>query len=174
MAAGLPGTYIHDMPRKIWVALLLAIAPSILFAQGVRKDPLTNFAFTLKVGGVAVGSFKEVSGLSTESEVVEYRSGGAPEVVQKIPGRLKVGDVTLKRGITSDMSLAAWRKLVEDGAMDQARQNASILLLNASAQPVAQWNLINAWASKLSIEVDKESGEVMEVVVLAVERIERK
>ena len=165
------------MPHKIWVALLLAIAPSILFAQGTRKDPLQTFLFALKIDGIGGGTafFKEVGGLSTESEVVEYRSGGVPEGgVQKIPGRLHVGDVTLKRGITADVSFALWRKLVEDGAIQQARRNGLILLLDASGQPVAQWDLVNAWPSRLSIEVDKESGQPMEVIVLAVEGIRRK
>ncbi len=156
------------------VVLSLVLGPPSLFAQR-NNVPVQTFTFGLNIAGVGTGTafFKSVSGLSSESEVVEYRSGGAPEVVQKIPGRLSFGNITLKRGITGDISLAAWRKLVEDGQIQQARKNGSIVLLNASGQETARWTLTNAWPSKYSIEMDEETGQPLEVIVLAVEGMHR-
>jgi phage tail-like protein len=53
--------------------------------------------FHLEIEGKRVGTFDAVEGLSAEFEVVEYRFGGDP-TPRKMSGRLRYGDVTLKRG----------------------------------------------------------------------------
>jgi hypothetical protein len=53
--------------------------------------------------GAVTGYFTEVSGLGSESEIVEHKimaKGVKEPIVRKIPGRLKWGDIVLKRGIT--------------------------------------------------------------------------
>jgi phage tail-like protein len=115
-------------------------------------DPLTGFHFQLDLGGVATGYFTEVSGLGSENEVIEHKivSQSAQQIVQKLPGRLKWGDITLKRGITSAMDIWDWRKKVEDGNVDGARTNGSIIMLDQTMAPVAQWDFEGAWPSKIS------------------------
>jgi phage tail-like protein len=161
------------MSRKTWFLILVVFVPATLFAQ--RSTPLQTSSFALSAPGVGAGTafFKEVTGLTSESDVVEYREGGAQQTTRKIPGANKWGNITLKRGLTSDVSLWTWRKLVEDGQFEQARKNCTIILQNASGQPVAQWTLVNAWPSKVSMETDPESGQPMEVIVLAVDGIRR-
>jgi phage tail-like protein len=92
-----------------------------------REDPLLGFNFALDVGGAIKGYFTEVGGIGSESEVVEQKvvSEKGVEVVLRIPGRLKWGDITLKRGITSNMDLWDWRQKVEDGKVKDARKNGS-------------------------------------------------
>ena len=82
-----------------------------------REDPLTGFHFQVEVQGIITGYFTEVSGLGSENEVIEHKviNEKGTEVVMKIPGRLKWENIVLKRGITSNMDIWAWRKLVEDG-----------------------------------------------------------
>ena len=63
------------------------------------------------------------------------------QVVLKVPGRLKWGDITLKRGLTSNMDLWKWRKMVEDGDVTKSRKNGSIIMFDQSLKPVAQWEL---------------------------------
>jgi len=67
-----------------------------------REDPLLGFNFAIDVGGTIKGYFTEVTGLGSENEIVEQKvvSDSGVEVVLKIPGRLKWGDITLKRGLT--------------------------------------------------------------------------
>jgi phage tail-like protein len=43
-----------------------------------------------------------------------------------------------------------WRKLVEQGKIDEARKNGTITMYNQQGEPVARWNFINAWPSKLT------------------------
>src|SRR5688500_18198337 len=117
------------------------------------EDPLVSFSFAIEVQGVIEGFFSEVSGLGSETEVAEHKvmtKDGKQEIVRKIPGRNKWGDISLKRGITSIMDVWAWRKMVEDGDIKGARKNGSIMMMNQSGDIVAQWDFVNAWPSKVS------------------------
>jgi len=105
----------------------------------------------LDVQGEVKGLFTEVGGLGSETEVVEHKvSRDGIDFVQKIPGRLKWGDITLKRGITAEMDMWTWRAKVEKGDIVGARKNGSIIMLDQALAPVAQWDFTNAWPSKLS------------------------
>ncbi|MBN8620293.1 MAG: phage tail protein [Anaerolineae bacterium] len=120
--------------------------------MGTRgTDPLVGFHFMLDVQGEVKGLFTEVGGLGSETEVVEHKvSRDGIDFVQKIPGRLKWGDITLKRGITAEMDMWSWRAKVEKGDISGARKNGSIIMLDQALTPVAQWDFTNAWPSKLS------------------------
>ena len=57
---------------------------------GRRKlDPLTSFQFALEDGGIVVGDFTEISGLSAEIEVEEYKEGGQNEFSHKLGGPMR-------------------------------------------------------------------------------------
>jgi phage tail-like protein len=125
-----------------------------------REDPLLGFNFAIDVGGTIKGYFTEVSGIGSESEIVEQKvvNDKGVEVVLKIPGRLKWGDVTLKRGITSNMDLWDWRQQVEDGKVKEARKNGSIVMYDRELKEAARWNFTNAWPSKISGPAPKADG----------------
>jgi len=150
----------------------LVLAPATLLAQ--KKDaPSSSFVFALKVAGVgdATGTafFKSVGGLKSETDVIEVREGGANGVVRKLPGATKYSNITLKRGVTSDTSVAAWRKQVEDGQIGPARRNGAIVLLDKSGKEVARWNIVNAWPSAIEIATDEDTGDPLEVITLVVD-----
>ena len=116
------------------------------------NDPLVTSWFGIEFSGQVQGAFRECTGLGSENEVVEYKAsdekGGF--VIQKVPGRLKWNNVTLKRGITTDMKLWDWRGLVEEGKIDQARTNGTVTMFNQEGKPIAKWNFLRAWPSKLT------------------------
>ena len=117
-----------------------------------REDPLAGFHFMIDVGGKITGYFTECSGLGSESEIIEQKvvNEKGVEVVVKIPGRLKWGDITLKRGITSSLDLWNWRKQVEEGDVKGARTNGSIVMFDQALAEKARWNFLNGWPSKIS------------------------
>jgi phage tail-like protein len=125
-----------------------------------REDPLLGFNFAIDVSGVIKGYFTEVSGLGSEHEVVEHKivNEKGIEVVKKIPGRLKWGDITLKRGITSSMDLWDWRKMVEDGKVKEARKNGSIVMYDRELKEAARWDFRNAWPSRITGPAPKADG----------------
>jgi phage tail-like protein len=122
--------------------------------SGRDSDPLIGFQYRIEVTGpvAMTGYFTEVSGIGSEHEVIEHKvvTETGHEVVQKIPGRLKWQDVTLKRGITDDMSCWQWRKSVEDGVMATARANCSIIMMDRNYADIARWDFVNAWPSKVT------------------------
>jgi phage tail-like protein len=142
-----------------------------------RQDPLVGFNFMIDVGGRITGYFTEVSGLGSENEVIEQKvvNEKGVEVVLKIPGRLKWGDVTLKRGITANLDMWDWRQLVVDGKAKDARMNGSIVMFNREGAETARWDFINAWPLKISGPSPKsDSNEIgIEELTITHEAIKR-
>jgi phage tail-like protein len=115
-------------------------------------DPLVSSWFGVEFQGQVVGAFRECSGMGSENEVVEYKASGPKGefVIHKVPGRMKWNNIVLKRGITDAMDMWKWRKLVEDGDIDKARKNGSIVMFNQHGDEIARWQFFNAWPSKLT------------------------
>ena len=143
-----------------------------------REDPIVGFHFALDIQGAVKGYFTEVSGIGSETEVAEQKvvNEKGIQVVLKVPGRLKWGDVTLKRGLTSNMDLWKWRKMVEDGDVKSSRKNGSIIMFDQSLKPVAQWDFKNAWPSKISGPNPKSDSNELQVeeITIVHEYIARK
>ena len=130
-----------------------------------RNDPYKAFNFLVEIDGIAHAVFSEVTGLESETAVIEYRAGGE-NVVRKLPGLTKFGNITLKRGITQDAELWNWRKSIIDGDID--RRNGSIVLLDDKRSPVVRWNFHNGWICKwegpaLSAKSNEVAIETMEI-----------
>ena len=142
-----------------------------------REDPLVGFHFGVDIQGAVKGYFTECSGLGSTHEVVEHKvvSEGGQEVVLKVPGRMKWDDITLKRGITSNMDVWDWRKQVENGNIEGARRDGSIVMYDQQLKEVARWNFERAWPTKVSGPQPKaDSNELgIEELTLAHEYIER-
>ena len=113
-----------------------------------RDNPYGAFNFRVTAdrfgdAGSVQGGFQEISGLSTEVTVAEYRYGNDPENhVRKIDGIYKAGDVTLKRGVMGANSFFAWIKDVRDGVQANMRATVTIELLDeAHTGTVMTWTL---------------------------------
>jgi phage tail-like protein len=117
-----------------------------------REDPLVGFHFAVDIQGVIKGYFTECNGLGSEHDIVEHKviNEKGQEIVLKIPGRLKWENITLKRGITANMDIWNWRKQVEDGNVDDARRDGSIVMYDQHLKEVARWNFERAWPLKVS------------------------
>ncbi|MBV8212247.1 MAG: phage tail protein, partial [Verrucomicrobia bacterium] len=82
-------------------------------ADDTRTDPYGQFNFLVEIDGVGTFGFSEVSGLTTDTNVTEYREGdevmGGQSTTRKIPGLIKYNNLVLKRGFTKDLSACNWR-----------------------------------------------------------------
>jgi len=118
-------------------------------APSSRDDPYTGFNFLVEIDGMTVAAFKQVSGLGSETEVIEYRAGSdKANTVRKLPGLTRYANIVLKRGVTKDAQLWNWRKTVEQGIAD--RRNGSIVLLDEARSEILRWHFSNGWVAKLS------------------------
>jgi phage tail-like protein len=122
--------------------------------------PLPKFHFQVD-WGTSTMSFTEVSGLTRESEVIEYRHGDSPEFHKvKMPGMRKWGNVTLKKGVMKGDDLS--QEWMDTISMNQVeRRDVTISLLNEAHQPVVVWKVKNAWPVKIqSTDLKADANEV--------------
>ncbi|WP_456434545.1 phage tail protein [Thermosulfuriphilus sp.] len=115
---------------------------------GQRKDPYRNFRFLVEIDGIVQAGFSEATIADSSQDVIEYREGSDPPTLRKLPGLAKYGNLTLKWGVTDSLELYHWRKLVEDGKIDQARRNVAVIVLDEEGRPAARWEFQAAWPSK--------------------------
>jgi phage tail-like protein len=113
-------------------------------------DLLTTFAFHVELDGVDIGAFKEASGMESKTEIVEYKEAtkSGKMIIRKQPGAMSWTDITLKRRIDNSTELWDWRREVENGNIDAARRNGSIVLYDSTNTEVARWNFESGWPSR--------------------------
>ena len=117
-------------------------------AGSTTQEPLTNFNFTVDLGGTPAG-FNEVIIQDAAVEVITYREGNATtNAVRKFPGRVTYGNVILKRGLSRSQDLFDWWSLSEKGIPE--RRAVTIHILDAEKSPVKTWKIKNAWPVRIS------------------------
>jgi phage tail-like protein len=145
----------------------------------LRDRPYTQFNFLVDLGdgntdGPQAG-FQEISAISTEVAVSEYRNGNSKEnSVIKITGLNKAADVTLKRGVIGSLNLYQWLNQIRNGDQSALR-TVTIQLQNEDHSAVVQtWKLLRARIIKhTSGPLNAKGTDVaMEEMVLAYERLE--
>jgi phage tail-like protein len=115
-------------------------------AASNRNDPYKSFNFLVEIDGVQSAGFTECAGLSTETDVIEYREGSDRGGARKIPGLAKFTNIVLKRGLTRNRDLWNWRKVIIDGGID--RRSGAIVVLGDDHAPVARFRFREGWPSK--------------------------
>ena len=122
-----------------------------------------------------LGGFSDVSGLSTEIHISEYRDGNKPaSSVDKIPGSNKTNDVTLKRGLVNSQDLWAWIQQTRKTGV-AAKRDVTITLRDEANNPVQIFKLLRAAPMKYTgpTLAGKGAGDVaMEELVLSVEDLD--
>ena len=133
--------------------------------------PLPSFHFEVRWSNEDKDAvpFSEVSGLSVETQVIEYREGNSKVYSTiKMPGLKKYGNVTLKRGaMAKDNSLFDWWNKAQLNKIE--RKNVVINLLDELHEPVITWTLQNAFPVKVdNANYKSTSNEVLiETIELA-------
>ncbi len=120
------------------------------FSQG---DALTSHNFGLQIDGVFVAYLSQVSGIKLTQDVITLQQNtadGRPEVAV-LPGVVKNGECTVKRGATESDEFTKWQNDSINGRMSEARKNASIILLNTEREEQKRWNMRNAWCAEVEI-----------------------
>ena len=108
-------------------------------------------------------AFQEVSGMDKEVQIIEYRaSNSALFSTIKMPGIAKYGNVTMKRGIlVNDNSFWDWMDQIKMNTI--ARRTVLIKLLDETGAVTMQWQLLNAWPTKITGSDLKSDGNEVAV-----------
>ncbi len=129
-------------------------------AQSAATWPLVKFSFQVKWDDAEL-IFQEVTGLSSETQVIEYRGGSSPIYsTVKMPGIKKFGNVTLKKGIFKG-DKALWDKYNATKMNTNKRSTIVISLLDESQGVAMTWNLTNAFPCKITVtDMKADANEI--------------
>ena len=131
--------------------------------------PIPKFRFEVDLGTELQGvAFQEVSGLDVENQTIEYRKSNSPEFsIEKMPGIAKYGNVTMKRGVfVNDNTFWNWHKEISMNTIK--RRTIVIKLLDESGAVTMQWQLLNAWPTKITSTDLKSDGNEVAVDTLEI------
>lgn len=112
--------------------------------------PYRVFRYQVEIDGISRAGFSEVSGVSMNTDVVEYREGDdLRNTPRKLTGLTKFGNVTLRWGVSDDSDFLDWIASVAPTnsapPTGMVRHNVRISLFDDFGQPGPSWELINAW-----------------------------
>ncbi len=108
-----------------------------------------SFYFQVSIGGGNEddAAFQEISGLSSEVTIEEYREGGWNNNAHRLPTALRFGNLVLKRAFYAGSGLVSWCK----GALEDFQfetRNVDVMLLNANKSELIKWKFRNAFPVK--------------------------
>lgn len=106
-------------------------------------DYVTANRFYVEIESSIRASFTECSGLGVTVDKETYFEGGVNEQQRIFLKQAKFSDVTLKRGITDDLTFWQWiEQILEPGKKE--RRNVNILVFNQAGETMQCWTLIGA------------------------------
>jgi phage tail-like protein len=136
--------------------------------QSKTTWPLVKFQFSVTIGDKEA-LFQEVTGLSAETQQIEYRKGNSKEFsTVKMPGIKKFGNVTLKKGIFKD-DKGFW-DLYNAVKMNTVERKVIVIsLLDENNSIAMSWRLTNAFPAKITVtdmksDANEAAVETMELV----------
>jgi phage tail-like protein len=145
-----------------------------------RTTPLPGYNYIVDIKSARdpeqlLGGFSDVTGLTTEVHVSEYRDGNEKNPrVRKIPGAHTVGKVVLKRGIVNSQDLWDWMTQTR-GTGVNAQRDVTITMRDEAGNSVQLFKLTNVVPSKYTGPTlsGKGAGDVaMEELELTAEGLE--
>jgi phage tail-like protein len=114
-----------------------------------QKDPTANYNFEVRKLGLKIASFREVTGLESSIEVIDYREGGDKfRPNRKLPGKVTYVPIVLKVGVTDDPEMWDWHQKWVKGEPAERVDFQIVLLDRAGTTDVRTWNVYQAWPAK--------------------------
>jgi phage tail-like protein len=130
------------------------------------------------------GFFLECQGFKRSQDAIEitevtpnkWGASDKGQVVRtKIPGNVKSGNITLKRGMTNSLAIWKWFEAVQEGKWANQRKNAALTIYDQSGQEQARFELAGAWPASYKIaDVNARSSDIeIEEIEVAYEEFKR-
>jgi phage tail-like protein len=117
--------------------------------MSIPANAFMNNRFRVEIDGITMSDFAEVVLPDVRADVVEYRSGGSPQMARKDPGQIHVGSLVLRRGVTKSDDLFTWWKEVADGTLD--RRSVVVVLQDRRGRAVKRWTISRTWPARYSV-----------------------
>ena len=104
---------------------------------------ITANRFYVEIESELKASFSECSGLDVQVDKEVYFEGGVNEQQRIFLKHAKFGDVTLKRGMTDDLTFWDWINTLLDPKPEK-RRDINILTFNQAGETMQAWTLLAA------------------------------
>ena len=140
------------------------MAAPLFPVNAYRHDPYRTFKFQVLIEGKPVAGLKKMGALKKTTEAVDWRTGGDPTHVRKLPGGTKYEAITLEQGLTHDPVFEQWANLVNNIDGDTAmslksfRKTIVINVLNLQGQVAISYLVKQAWVSEYQALPDFDAG----------------
>lgn len=121
--------------------------------RGTPRNYHKKFAFVVECEGITYAGFESSSELEAEIAKIEQHEGGAL-IPDKSPGRVKMTDITLRRGASQDDDLWKWWKQVVNVSANSGLTNGEykrdleIVQLDRDGSVLRRWAVFGAWPTK--------------------------
>ncbi len=133
-------------------------------ANAHRHDPYRTFKFQVLIDGQPVAGLRKMGALKKTTEAVDWRTGGDPTHVRKLPGGTKYEAITLEQGLTHDPVFEQWANLVNnidgDAAMSLVnfRKDIVINVMNLQGVVAMSYHVKRAWVSEYQALPEFDAG----------------
>ena len=121
-----------------------------------RVEPFATFKFFVEVDDIVGAEFTECSGLEQTVDVFEYQEGGLNGYSHRLPGKIKLSNITLKRGFATSNELYNWyKKMGEDLSTGEGITKKKVTIrFYSSAVPddTMSWALKDAFPVRIEVE----------------------
>jgi phage tail-like protein len=134
--------------------------------------PPVGFRFRVKFSGMPGDNemrFSQISGLKAEVSMDDYDEGGSNMLHIQLPKKVRISDLTLKRGMLVGSALFTWF-LAALNSFTFTPLDVTVDLLNENGDSLMTWQLMDVLPKSWSIS-DLDAGNstlVIEELVLAV------
>ena len=140
---------------------------------------ITANRFYVEIDGSVAASFTECSGLDVQIDKEVYQEGGVNDQQRIFLKPAKFNDVTLKRGMSNDITFWSWVQQVLDLNKPKAtkgdgtrakdlRRNVAILVFNQAGETMQAWTLLAAipvaWKTP-SLQADSSTVAIEEITL---------
>ncbi|WP_337193135.1 phage tail protein [Deinococcus xianganensis] len=138
--------------------------PAPTTPQKSAHQVLSNHRYHVAIDGLEQAAFSEVSGLSIETETLDFVEGGVNDRVLRLPVRSKVGNLTLKRGVVAGQQLLQWHLNIVQGYLDV--RNVTVTVYQTSGAVLTRFELLQAYPVKWSGPQFTGNGDAVAVETL--------
>jgi phage tail-like protein len=153
------------------------MAAPLFPANAHRHDPYRTFKFQVLIDGQPVAGLRKVSALVRRTEAVEWRTGGDPAHVRKLPGQTRYDPIILEQGLTHDPVFEQWANLVNNLDGDSAmslrnfRKDIVINVLNLQGNVAISYKVKRAWVSEYQAlpSLDAEATDTVGIQIIKLE-----
>jgi len=115
-----------------------------------RIETHVTFRYAVEIDGINEAVFNECTLPPLEVEVHDQKEGGYNTGVHQLPGRVRPGKVTLKKGIAGSMELLRWYRDVVNGKISDSERSMSIVMYDSTHEEVMRLNFERAYPVKWS------------------------